>query len=334
MGRLLSKLPTDVHLGKFLLISTVFGCLDPALTIAATLNSKSPFVAPLGLEQEADRAKNSFRVENSDFLTIHNAFSSWRRACANPGIVRKFCRSNFLSHQNLQQIEDLRQQFLGYLIDSSFIQVDKSLVRELSRARYSRNRTRFVTVPSELDVNSNKPALIHAALAAGLYPKILSIDAKTGKLLTISNNQAASFHPTSVNFGRNALDFGVSYLTYFTLMHSKKLYAWETGPVDDLSILLLCGEADHKLISDSVSIDRKIRFSIPPKTHIALKILREKINAILAQQYQGRALTDMQLKWMETCLLALSKIKLAAADEPAIGIRLVSETQPLTASRS
>lgn len=62
MGKLLSKLPTDVHLGKFLLISTIFRCLDPALTIAATLNSKSPFVAPLGLEQDADRAKNSFRT--------------------------------------------------------------------------------------------------------------------------------------------------------------------------------------------------------------------------------------------------------------------------------
>jgi ATP-dependent RNA helicase DHX29 len=62
MGRLLSKLPTDVHLGKFLLISTVFRCLDPALTIAATLNSKSPFVVPLGLEQDADRAKSSFRT--------------------------------------------------------------------------------------------------------------------------------------------------------------------------------------------------------------------------------------------------------------------------------
>ena len=62
MGRLLSKLPTDVHLGKFLLIATLFRCLDPALTIAAALNSKSPFVTPLGLEQEADRAKNSFRV--------------------------------------------------------------------------------------------------------------------------------------------------------------------------------------------------------------------------------------------------------------------------------
>lgn len=62
MGRLLSKLPTDVHLGKFLLISTVFRCLDPALTIAATLNSKSPFVVPLGLEQDADRVKSSFRT--------------------------------------------------------------------------------------------------------------------------------------------------------------------------------------------------------------------------------------------------------------------------------
>jgi len=62
MGRLLSKLPTDVHLGKFLLIATLFRCLDPALTIAATLNSKSPFVAPLGLEQEADRAKALFRI--------------------------------------------------------------------------------------------------------------------------------------------------------------------------------------------------------------------------------------------------------------------------------
>lgn len=28
--------------------------------------------------------------------------------------------------------------------------------------------------------------------------------------------------------------------------HSKKLYAWETGPVDDMSMLLLCGESDFK----------------------------------------------------------------------------------------
>lgn len=76
MGRLLSKLPTDVHLGKFLLIATLFRCLDPALTIAAALNSKSPFLTPLGLETEAERAKASFRTglsclfEHIHILTI------------------------------------------------------------------------------------------------------------------------------------------------------------------------------------------------------------------------------------------------------------------------
>ena len=62
MGRLLSKFPTDVHLGKFLLIAALFRCLDPALTIAAALNSKSPFITPFGMEQEAGRAKSSFSI--------------------------------------------------------------------------------------------------------------------------------------------------------------------------------------------------------------------------------------------------------------------------------
>jgi len=67
LGRLLSALPTDVHIGKFLLMATIFRCLDPALTIAATLNSKSPFLTPFGLEKEADRAKSSFAKGSSLF---------------------------------------------------------------------------------------------------------------------------------------------------------------------------------------------------------------------------------------------------------------------------
>ncbi|GLB36275.1 putative P-loop containing nucleoside triphosphate hydrolase protein [Lyophyllum shimeji] len=319
MGRLLSKLPTDVHLGKFLLIATLFRCLDPALTIAAALNSKSPFVSPFGFEQEADRAKQAFKVENSDFLTIHNAFASWRRASANPNFVRKFCRTNYLSHQNLQQIEELRQQFLGYLIDSSFIQVDRAFVRELSRARYGRHRTRFVSVPPELDVNSGNVSLINAALTAGLFPKILAIDPSNGQMRTISNNQQALFHPSSVNFGKKISEFGVYHLAYFTLMHSKRLYAWETGPVDDMAMLLLCGECDFKLISDSAFIDRKIKFRIPPKSNIALKFLRSQLGSLLAHQFRGKTLSESQLLWNELAMMVLGKIK-PDVEQPSVVI--------------
>lgn len=113
MGRLLSKLPMEVHLGKILLMAAVFRCLDPALTIVATLNSKSPFIKPFGFEEQAEAAKRSFVVGNSDFLTIVNVFDSWRRAAGNRNFIRTFCERNYLSHTNLQQIEELRQQLLA-----------------------------------------------------------------------------------------------------------------------------------------------------------------------------------------------------------------------------
>ncbi|KAF9229432.1 P-loop containing nucleoside triphosphate hydrolase protein [Gyrodon lividus] len=324
MGRLLSKLPTDVHLGKFLLTAVVFRCLDPALTIAASLNSKSPFVTPLGLEEEADRAKNAFRIDNSDFLTIHNAFASWRRASANPGFVRKFCRKNFLSHENLSQIEELRQQFLSYLADSSFVDVDRGFVRELSRVRFGRNKNRFVTVPPELDSNSGNLAIINAALLSGLYPKLLCVEPTSGlQMRTLSNNQTAFFHPSSVNFRRKPKDLAANYLAYFTLMHSKKLYAWETGPMDDLAILLLCGECDFKLISDMAIVDRKIKYRLTPRANVAMKILRNQLSSISGQKFRGKPMTKSQVQWHELAMAALGKMKLDAEVDSSANVKLV-----------
>ncbi|KAG9314477.1 hypothetical protein JVU11DRAFT_5274 [Chiua virens] len=304
MGRLLSKLPTDVHLGKLLLIAVVFRCLDPALTIAAALSSKSPFVTPLGMEEEADRAKSSFRTNNSDFLTIHAAFR---------GLA-----ANFLSHENLLQIEDLRQQFLGYLVDSSFIHVDTEFVRELNRARFGRNRYRFVTVPPELDSNSNNLTIVTAALLSGLYPKLLCVDVTNGlPMRTLSNNQITYFHPSSVNFRRKPKDITANYLVYFTLMHSKRLYAWETGPVDDLAVLLLCGECDFKPMSDTAIVDRKMKYRLPPRANIAMKILRTQLSSILAQQFRGKPLTKSQVQWHKFAMIALGRTKLEIEEQPA-----------------
>lgn len=132
-------------------------------------------------------------------------------------------------------------------------------------ARFGRNRYRFVTVPPELDSNSNNVTIVNAALLSGLYPKLIYVDIANGlQMRTLSNNQAAFFHPSSINFRRKPKDITSNYLVYFTLMYvvawcyvckgthrrlrqSKKLYAWETAPVDDLAILLLCGECDFKV---------------------------------------------------------------------------------------
>ncbi|KIM34405.1 hypothetical protein M408DRAFT_303614 [Serendipita vermifera MAFF 305830] len=316
LGRYLAQLPTDVSLGKFLLMATVLKCLDPALTIAAALSSKSPFVTPFGKEDEAERQKASFRIvsDNSDFLTIHNAFATWRRACANgQSVARTLCRKSFLSYQNLQQIEEIRQQYLSYLVDSSLIRVDRAYERELSRARYNQNRgkPRFIMVPNEYDVHSTtgKVSLINAAIIAGLYPKVLIIDSgKNGaqQMRTLGNNQRTYFHPSSVNFGRKPLDVssGANCLVYFTLMHSKKLYAWETGPVDDLSMVLLCGD----LSSKSLVLDRKIKYRTDPRSAVALKHLRERLQRILHNKFKGgRTPLEISEKWDSLAMAVLGK---------------------------
>lgn len=61
LGRRLSQLPLDVYLGKLLLLSSMFGCVDVAVTIAAIISSKSPFVVPFGFKQEAEIARAGFK---------------------------------------------------------------------------------------------------------------------------------------------------------------------------------------------------------------------------------------------------------------------------------
>lgn len=45
LGYHLASLPVDVRIGKLMLFGSIFRCLDPALTIAASLAFKSPFVS-------------------------------------------------------------------------------------------------------------------------------------------------------------------------------------------------------------------------------------------------------------------------------------------------
>ncbi|KIR55599.1 DEAH box polypeptide 36 [Cryptococcus gattii Ru294] len=321
LGRLLSKLPMDVHLGKFLLVAAMLGCLDPALTIAATLNSKSPFVTPFGFESQARAAKQSFAIGNNDFFTIANVFASWRRASDNPHFVRTFCKKNFVSHQNLQQIEELRQQLLAYLVDTSFVDATPAQRQAISQGRFSRGvRTKFVPVPPELNVNGEDLKVVGAALVSGLYPKLLALDA-SGGMRTITNQQPVAIHPSSVNFKVRKSEFDSNYLAYFTIMHSKRLYAWETGPVDDTALALLCGDiADFKTSSSSFILDRKIKYSLSPKASIAVKLIREQLYQVMSLRFKGKKLSDNQQRWFE---LGLKCLAAGLQDEEATKIGVI-----------
>lgn len=47
LGFHLARLPVEHHIGKLILFGALLGCLDPVLTIAASLSFRDPFFIPL-----------------------------------------------------------------------------------------------------------------------------------------------------------------------------------------------------------------------------------------------------------------------------------------------
>ena len=62
-------------------------------------------------------------------------------------------------------------------------------------------------------------------------------------------------------------------------------------------------------MSNSVFIDRKIRFRITPKASIALKVLRAQIDSSLATQMRSKQLSDPQLLWNDIAMMVIGKEK-------------------------
>ena len=88
----------------------------------------------------------------------------------------------------------------------------------------SRQRVRFVSLPPDLNINAqnNESWAINAALAAGLFPKLLIVE--KGRMQTLGNNQPVAFHPSSVNFKKRPEHIvgGGMCLMYFTLMYVRR----------------------------------------------------------------------------------------------------------------
>ncbi|KAH0388309.1 ATP-dependent RNA helicase A, partial [Aureobasidium melanogenum] len=305
LGNQLAKLPLDAQLGKLILLSSVFGCLDFALSVAATLSSKTPFVAPMGAKKQADTVRLGFKRGNSDLLTAYNAYCAWRKACTTPGISeQQFCRKNFLSPINLGNIEDLKSQLLASLSDAGFVSLESGQRAALSRVRNSgRGPRSFVTVPASHNTFDANDALLNAVTAWSFYPKLAVREGKGWR--NVANSQSLSLHPQSVNKLSPALN-PPSYLSFYSIMQSNSRFtnAQETAPADPFVLTLLAGDARFDLYAGVVVIDgNRLRFKVNSwRTCYAVKMLRTKIKEFLAREFKqpGRTVVaEKQKAWMK-----------------------------------
>jgi ATP-dependent RNA helicase DHX29 len=300
LGHQIAKLPLDAHLGKLVLLASTFACVDVAITIAAILSSKSPFLTPFGAKQRADIARLAFKKGDSDVLTTYNAYKAWRAVCNTPGRSEvQFCHKNFLSPQNLGNIEDLKAQLLSSLVEAGFLQLTPDERRAMSRYRSTSRHRVFVEVPAQYDIHSDNDVLVNSVIATAFYPKILTREGKGWR--NISNNQTVSLAPTSVNKGSSTANF----LSYYHIMQSSnKFYnAHSTSIAYPLPmVLMVAADMDFKLHAGVISLPGNVlRFAVRDwRAAVALKVLRRRVKEILANSWKNpaRQLSEREKEWL------------------------------------
>ncbi|CAE6412163.1 unnamed protein product, partial [Rhizoctonia solani] len=203
LGRVLLQLPVEVAVGRLVLYGSFFKCLDQALTLAAILTNRDPFMAPIALKQEANAAKerwssNDFR---SDALATLSAYNTWWAMQDRGEYVpaNRFCSENFLSKPSLMNIQRIKGHLLQSLYYAGILDVSAGGTSSNHRA------ARDMIVPPELNQHGNSKPLLAALIAIACQPNF-AIRHKE-KMYRTREDKVAFIHPGSVNHRkRQAID--------------------------------------------------------------------------------------------------------------------------------
>ncbi|NXD70952.1 DHX36 helicase, partial [Eolophus roseicapillus] len=292
LGVHLARLPVEPHIGKMILFGALFCCLDPVLTIAASLSFKDPFVIPLGKEKVADaRRKELSKNTKSDHLTVVNAFTGWEETRRRGFRTEKdYCWEYFLSSNTLQMLHNMKGQFAEHLLAAGFV------------------NSRDPKDPKS-NTNSDNEKLLKAVICAGLYPKVAKIRpsfSKKRKMVKVctKTDGTVNIHPKSVNVEET--EFHYNWLVYHLKMRTSSIYLYDCTEVSPYCLLFFGGDISIQKDKDqdTIAVDEWIVFQSPEKIAHLVKNLRQELDDLLQEKIENPHPVDWNdIKSRDTAVL-------------------------------
>ncbi|CAI5507371.1 unnamed protein product [Closterium sp. Naga37s-1] len=271
LGCHLAAIPVEPRIGKMLIFGAIFNCLAPALTIAASLAYRDPFVLPLEKKELADAAKKEFSKDSrSDHITLLNAFEGWRVA-KQQGLERRFCWDNFLSAPVLQMVADMRGQFLQLLSDIGFYDP------RLGLHEYSKL--------------ASDQEMLSAVICAGLYPSVAQIRRQgTRFVLFTKDDGQVKIHPSSVN--AFCPSFSRPWLVYNEKVKTSDIFLRDSTMVSDFALLMFGGNFEPAP-AGRMGFDMLggyLHFSASAQTAQLVQDLRQQLDGLLREKIENPSL--------------------------------------------
>ncbi|KAG2438593.1 hypothetical protein HXX76_005143 [Chlamydomonas incerta] len=274
LGRHLALLPVAPRLGKLLVVGALLGCLAPAVTIAAAMSHKSPFLTPTEERGEAERARRALAApgaggiaagQQSDHLLLVAAYERWRIAGNSRygGSVRAAAacaKKHFLHGQTLEQLAEMRCQLAAMLADARLVQPAGARTGGGGGDEFGggggggHGKAALAAAGQWLDdpmapwnKHARDPVIVKAALTAALSPAVAVMcedssptgpprwaDAAPGA----GAGEEVFVHPSSVVHGLATPQLEQPYLVYLEKMKTSRLYLRDVTATSPLSLLL------------------------------------------------------------------------------------------------
>ncbi|PIO24747.1 hypothetical protein AB205_0030090, partial [Aquarana catesbeiana] len=173
LGQHVANISTDPSLAKAIVLSAIFRCLQPLLTIVACL-TRDPFLGGILNRAEVNKVKAKFSGELcSDHLAFVQILRAWKEVLGlRSDFDRKdFLKDNVLSSSSLRYIQGLVSQFSSNAHDAHLVS----------------NPSECVNNRALCNQFSNEHELVKGVLLAGLYPNLIQVTAgEVGDMLGLA----------------------------------------------------------------------------------------------------------------------------------------------------
>lgn len=175
IGYQMSEMPLEPQLSKMILTSPEYNCSNEMIIIVACLSSPQIFLRPRESQREADTCKEQFVQNDSDHITMMNAFIQYEQI-STASERKNWCWNNFINDRTMQSIINVKQQL---------IQITRKLDLPI------------ISCDIHGDGVSYDYSAIRKALTAGMFMQVAYRESK-GEYITIKDNQKVYLHPSTV----------------------------------------------------------------------------------------------------------------------------------------
>ncbi|BFZ53252.1 Putative ATP-dependent RNA helicase ucp12 [Savitreella phatthalungensis] len=247
LGRLVSLIPADLRVGKFLVLAHIFGGTERASIIAGCL-SRSPFKGRVELSHP-----------DGDVFAMEAAFNAWQAGL----------RPDNVSDAAVREIDSNAAQYRLLLSEIGLISVSEpsnKVIAALLAASLPFCRVAW-------------PDRRYLATAHGAIER----DTEMRSVKFYTQKERVFLHPSSTLFRGPKGDF----VSFLSKTMTTKLYVQLCQPTSALAVMLLTRSFELDPHGRGVTIDGWARVAAWPKFAVFIDLLRRHIAEMLRAQFEG-----------------------------------------------